>query len=94
MQTISTHELHNILKDISLETLILYLNNYRFTKHRFKYMHGANARFYLSSEFLRTLFTYLLTKNRDDAAFNLQAHFKKFKIRPIDWEEFICESGA
>jgi hypothetical protein len=94
MRTISTYDLHDILKEISLPTLILYLNNYRFAKHRVTYMTGANARYYISAEFLRILFTYLIAKNRDDAAFNLQSHFKKYKIRPIDWEEFICESGA
>ena len=92
MQTISTHSLHEIVKDISLDTLILYLNNFRFAKYRATFMAGSNARYYLNSEFLRTLFTFLIAKNRDEAAFNLQSHFKKYKIRPIDWEEFICES--
>ena len=94
MQTISTHNLQKILKEISLPTLILYLNNYRFSKHRATYMAGANARYYISAKFLRILFTYLIAKHRDDAAFNLQTHFDKYKIKPIDWEEFICESGA
>ena len=94
MQTISTHNLHNILQDISLNTLMLYLNNYRFTKYRATYMTGANARYYVCSDFLRTLFTYLLAKNREEAAFNLQSHFSEFKIKPIAWEEFICKSGA
>jgi hypothetical protein len=89
MQTISTHELHNILKDISLNTLMLYLNNYRFTKYRATYMSGANARYYVCADFLRNLFTFLIAKNKDDAAFNLQSHFSEFKIKPIDWEEFV-----
>lgn len=92
METIGTRRLSKIVKDLNLETLILYLNNYRFSKFRTTYTTGAQARYIVNSEFLRTLYTLFLLKNRDIAAENLKEHFNKFKIRAIDWEKFVCES--
>ena len=92
METIGTRRLCKILQVINLKTLILYLNNYRFCKFRTTYTTGAQARYLLNSEFLKTLYTLLLIKNRDTEAANLKDTFKIYKIRAIKWEDFVCES--
>ena len=93
MRKITTHSLHDVIKAyISLDTLILYLNNYRFSKYRATFKTGVNARYFICSGFLKTLFTYMLFKNKEEAAIKLQEHFPKYKIQALDWEAFICES--
>ena len=94
METISTRSIHDIIKAyVSFSTVILYLNNYRFSQYLVTYKSGVNAHYILCNGFLNKLFTYLLARHQDKAAFKLQEHFKdKYKIKPIEWEEFICES--
>lgn len=89
-KTISAKQLHQILKDIHISTLTLYLCHYRFLKHRSTFFQGARARYYLTKEFLDLLYTLLLNRRKYEAAENLQNHFKD--VECLDWEDFICKS--
>lgn len=89
-ETISAKQLHHILKDIHMSTLILYLCHYRFLKHKSTFFQGVKAKYYLTKEFLDLLYTYLLNRRKHEAAENLKNHFKD--VECLDWEVFICKS--
>ena len=89
-ETISVKQLHQILKDIHIATLTLYLNTFRFLKHRSTFFQGVKARYYLTKEFLDLLYTLLLNRRKYEAAENLQNHFKD--VECLEWEVFICKS--
>ncbi len=89
-ETISVKQLHQILKDIHISTLKIYLSHYRFLKHRSTFYYGARARYYLTKEFLDLLYTHLINRRKYEAAENLQNHFKD--VEPLAWEDFICKS--
>ena len=91
-KTISAKQLHQILKDIHLSTLILYLHHYRFLVHRSTFFQGAKARYYLTKDFLDMLYTFLINRKKYEAADNLQNHFKD--VECLEWEDFLCKSGA
>jgi hypothetical protein len=90
IKTVETRQIQAILKDIHIETLIKFLNNYRFVKFRTTPNSGRNARYVLSTDFLNTLYTLLYSRKKIKAAENLKNEYKTIKL--IDWEEFICES--
>ena len=89
-ETIGTRELQEIIDKINLQTLKTYLNNYRFNKFRATYSTGNKARYYVTRDFLNVLYTLLLSRRKEEAAYNLDAHFKNLKCLP--WEDFICKT--
>lgn len=92
MNNISVRELQEIMQDIYIDTVKLYLCNYRFNKYRLTHFTGNNARYMLRSDFLSLFYTYLLVRNKYNAAENLKKHFKIYKIKCLEWEDFICKS--
>ena len=95
METISIKEMADILKSIHIRTLEMYLNNYRFNKYRVMPMScGINARFFISRDFLNTLYTLLWIRNRVKEAEKLKKHFSLYNIKAIEWEDFVCENKA
>ena len=92
MNNIGLRELQEILQDIYIDTIRIYLCNYRFNKYRITTTVGYNSRYMLTSEFLSLLYTYLLRRNKYKAAENLKKHFKIYKIECLEWEDFICKS--
>lgn len=91
-KTISTIELIKTLDSLSASTVLIYLNNFRFSKFRKTYTTGKKARYELSNEFLNTLYSYLIYKNREDAAQQFRSYFKDFKLKVMCWEDFICKT--
>lgn len=89
-KTISVTELYEAIKDIHIETLIKYLNNYRFTKFRVTSTSGRKAQYLLNSAFLSTLYTLLYIRRKIKAAENLKKEYKIAKL--IKWEDFVCEN--
>ena len=86
-ETIGIRELQDIIKVMHLETLRLYLNNYRFTKFRATQHSGLRSKYYLSRGFLNVLYTMFLERKREKAAKNLNDHFKNLEW--LDWEEYV-----
>lgn len=85
--TIGTREIHEIIKVLSLDTVRIYLNNYRFNKHRATPSSGSKARYYLSKNFLNVLYTMFLERGKEKAAKNLNNHFKDLEW--LEWEEYV-----
>lgn len=86
-ETIGTRELQEIIKVLSLDTVRIYLNNYRFNKHRATPSSGSKARYNLTQDFLNVFYTMLLERKREEAAKNLNDHFKNLEW--LDWEEYV-----
>lgn len=91
-KTISTIELIKTIDSLSASTVLIYLNNFRFSKFRKTYTTGKNAIYELSNEFLNTLYSYLIYKNREDAAQQFRNYFKNFDLNLMSWEDFVCKS--
>lgn len=90
-KTISIKELSEIITSIHIRTLEMYLDNYRFNKFRVMPMScGINARFFLSKDFLNTLYTLLWIRNRVKEAEKLKKHFSLYDIKAIEWEDLVC----
>ena len=93
METISVKELAEITKTIHDRTLEMYLDNFRFNKYRVMPMScGINARYFLTRDFLNTLYTLLWIRNRVKEAEKLKRHFSLYNIKAIEWEDYVCES--
>lgn len=91
-KTISTIELIKTLDSLSASTVLIYLNNFRFSKFRKTDTTGKRARYELSSKFLNTLYSYLVYRNREDAAQQFRNYFKDFDLNLMSWEDFVCKS--
>lgn len=89
MKTIGTIELCDIINDVALSTLLIYLNNYRYTKFRKTYHTGAKAVYELCPDFLNVLYTNLIYRNRDRGARHLKDHFKDYNIKLLKYGEFV-----
>ena len=89
MKTIGTIELCDIINDVALSTLLIYLNNYRYTKFRKTYHTGAKAVYELCPEFLNVLYTNLIYRNRERGAKNLRKYFEEYPIKLVSYEEFV-----
>jgi hypothetical protein len=85
--TIGTRELFEIIKVLHIDTIRIYLNNYRFSKHRATPSSGHRARYYLTQNFLNVFYTMLLARGKEKAAKNLKDHFKDLEW--LEWEEYV-----
>lgn len=86
-ETIGTRELQEIIKVLHIDTIKIYLNNYRFSKYRATPSSGHRARYYLTQDFLNVFYTMLLERKREKAANNLNDHFKNLEW--LEWEEYV-----
>ena len=78
---------------MNIQTLLVYLTNYRFNKFRVNPLStGINARFIVSKEFLDTIYTLLWIRNRYKEAEKLKSAFAPIQVKPIEWEAFVCET--
>lgn len=82
----TAYEIQEIIKEPSLQTLQVYLDNYKFDKHRIDKERQKWARYKINNEFLSLLYTTLLRRNRIKAANRLKAYFNTYKIKNIDLE--------
>lgn len=89
MKTIGTNELCDIINDVALSTLLIYLNNYKYTKFRKTYHTGSRAVYEICPEFLNLLYTNLIYRNRDKGALNLKEYFKDYNIKLLKYGEFV-----
>lgn len=89
MQTICTRELVSILDTLYKDTVLNYLQNYKFNKYRTTFYNGINARYKLNDNFLSLLYTTLFYRNREKEGIKLKNHFKDYKIKILKWEEFV-----
>jgi hypothetical protein len=89
MKTISAKELAEIFNTMAKTTVETYLSSYKFNKFRASCIETPRCRFYISQDFLNTLYTLLWHKNRVGEAQKLKKHFKEFDIDIIPFEEFV-----
>ena len=84
-KTITARQLEAICKTISLSTIILYLENYNFSKYRLS-NHSRMKTFYrLNQSFLDTFYTYLFYRGQFEAAENTKKHFQnEYRVKAIE----------
>ena len=92
MTIISYKELEKKLWTVSRSSLLRYLSNYKFNKHRVSNELGIRARFLLTDEFLSRLYSLLLLRNRFEDAKLLKKVFPNFHIEELSIQEFVCKS--
>jgi hypothetical protein len=83
-KTITPRDLEKICKTISLNTIVIYLDNYRFNKFRLTPYLKRKALYEVNLDFLNTFYTYLFYKNQYEAAENLKSEFKSKEIKAIN----------
>ena len=83
-KTITPKQLQEICKVISLNTVELYLENYRFGKFRLTPNIKSNALYDLNRDFLNTFYTYLFYRGKIEAATNVEKAFKDFDVKAIE----------
>ena len=84
-KTITPEKLEEICKTISLSTIVLYLENFRFGKYRLTKNAKTNALYRLNSDFLNTFYTYLFNRGQLEAARNVKSSFPQLNIRNKEW---------
>ena len=93
METTSVKELSKIITSTNIQTLYVYMSNYKFNKFKVnKLSTGINARYFLTRDLLNTLYTLLWIRNRVKEAEKLKKHFSLYNIKAIEWEDYVCES--
>lgn len=93
METTSVKELSKIITSMNIQTLYVYMSNYKFNKFKVnKLSTGINARYFLTRDLLNTLYTLLCIRNRVKEAEKLKKHFSLYNIKAIEWEDYVCES--
>ena len=93
METTSVKELSKIITSMNIQTLYVYMSNYKFNKFKVnKLSTGINARYFLTRDLLNTLYTLLWIRNRVKEAEKLKRHFSLYNIKAIEWEDYVCES--
>lgn len=85
-KTISPKKLQEICKVISLNTVELYLENYRFGRFRLTPNCKSNALYRLNTGFLNTFYTYLFYRGKIEAATNIKKEFKDFEVKAIEMD--------
>lgn len=92
METTSVKELSKIITSMNIQTLYVYMSNYKFNKFKVnKLSTGINARFFLTRDLLNTLYTLLWMRNRVKAAEKLKKYFEEYDVEAIEYEVFVCE---
>lgn len=89
--TITPLELSEIC-EMPLSSMLLYLNNFRFSKYRVTERTSKYARFKLNDYFLNDFYSYLFYKNRTKNFEKLGSYFKDSKLKVMSWEDFVCKS--
>ena len=87
--TISIKELSEIITTMSVYTLKIYLSNYKFNKFKTTNTDGIHSRYLICEDFLSTLYTYFWYKNRIKEAEKLKRFFKTYRIKCLEFEEFV-----
>lgn len=85
-KTITPKKLQEVCKVISLNTIMVYLENYRFGKFRITPNCKYNALYDLNSGFLNTFYTYLFYRGKIEAATNVEKAFKDFDVKAIEMD--------
>lgn len=88
MVIITPVDLHKIINDFSLQTLCMYLDNYKFSKFRIDTVPKQKCRFKVCDEFVSLLYTTLLRRSRITEARKLKAYFEGYKIKNYDLEVY------
>jgi hypothetical protein len=83
---ITPEELNDIMKGFSLQTLCIYLDNYKFSKFRIDTVPIRKCRYKVCDEFLSLLYTTLLRRSRVTEARKLKAYFNTYNIKHLDYE--------
>ncbi len=81
-------KLNEIMLGFSLQTLCMYLENYKFSKFRLDRVAISKCRYKVCDEFLSLLYTTLLRRNRITEARKLKAYFEDYKIKNYDLEVY------
>jgi hypothetical protein len=85
---ITPEELNEIMKGFSLQTLCIYLDNYKFNKFRIDTTPIRKCRYKVCDEFLSLLYTTLLRRSRVTEARKLKVYFEGYKIKNYDLEVY------
>ena len=85
-KTITTKDLQKICKVLSLTTIMVYLENYRFGRFRLTPNCKSNALYRLNTGFLNTFYTYLFYRGKIEAATNIKKEFKDFEVKAIEMD--------
>ena len=75
---------------VKLDTLILYLNSYKFYKFELTQIPVKYRKFKLNIDFLNMLYTFLWYRGRVKEAEKLKNFFQNYNIECLKWEDFVC----
>ena len=85
MVIITPVELHKIINEVSLQTLCMYLDNYKFSEFRIDSIRIQRCRYKVCDGFLSLLYTHLMRRGRLQESRKLKAYFNTYNIKHLDY---------